>query len=122
MGLTRDNDIGTGSDLFVGLYRYHLPMVTMRPLSSSATALVSHARQSRAADELVNGTLRGLTGYGNPVIRLLASNGLLSAQEPLKAARTAAVLDLRAQGWTWTQIGSLLGANRQRAWQIGHGL
>lgn len=38
-----------------------------------------------------------------------------SAIEVLSAERSAAVAELRAAGWTWQQIGDLLGLHRNRA-------
>jgi hypothetical protein len=81
---------------------------------------VAHARQTGAAENLVRCTLDGIGGYRNPVIRLLAADGLLRSEADLKDARRTAVLDLRAMGWTWERIGSLLSTTRQHAWQMGH--
>jgi len=58
----------------------------------------------------------------NPVIRFEASHALLSSGEIFKAERRDAVLALRAEGWTWEEIGAVIGAGKQRAWQIGNGL
>src|SRR5664280_1768875 len=91
-------------------------------LSPSGESLVTHARQSGVADRLVDGALAGIKGYKNPVIRLLAANAFLSSEDRIRAERQAAVIDLRDKGWTWQQIGDVIGTGRQRAWQIGHGL
>ena len=94
----------------------------MATLTNSSThdTLVVHARQSGAAESLVTSTLDGLDSYRNPVIRLLAADGLLRSEDRLREARRAAVGDLRAEGWTWARIASLLGRSRQRVWQIGN--
>ena len=88
-------------------------------LHATRDTLLAHARQSGAAEGLVTSTLDGINSYRNPVVRLLASDGLLRSEDRLREARRAAVCDLRAQGWTWERIGSVLGTTRQHAWQIG---
>jgi len=85
----------------------------------SQDTLVTHARQSGAAENLVHSMFDGIASYRNPVIRLLAADGLLHSEERLRLVRRAAVADLRAQGWTWERIGSMLDTTRQHAWQIG---
>ena len=88
---------------------------------SSTDPSVSHARQSGAAENLVRGSLDCIDGYRNPVIRLLAADGLLRSEERLKETRMAAVVELRVMGWTWVNIGAVLGTIRPHAWQIGNG-
>ncbi len=83
-------------------------------------SFVAHARQSGAAEGHIRSAVDGIDGYRNPVIRLLAADGLLRSEGRLKDARREAVLELRAQGWTWERIGSVLGTTRQHAWQIGN--
>jgi DNA-directed RNA polymerase specialized sigma24 family protein len=46
---------------------------------------------------------------------------LPDAMSELRAMRQAAVLELRAQGWSHAQIGEALGIHRNRAAQIADG-
>ena len=58
----------------------------------------------------------------NPVIRLEAAHALLASDALFKAQRREAMLALRSEGWTWEEIGSVIGLGKERAWQIGNAL
>ena len=84
-------------------------------------ALRFYARESQATDRFLKWIVDNIRDDTNPVIRFEASHALLSSGEIFKAERRDAVLALRAEGWTWEEIGAVIGAGKQRAWQIGNG-
>jgi DNA-directed RNA polymerase specialized sigma24 family protein len=96
-------------------------MASRRPLSPTKRTFIAHARQTQVAERLKESTLAGIRNYSNPVIRLEASHAILMSEDQIRAERREAVNELYASGWTWEQIGSLIGVSKQRAWQIGNG-
>jgi hypothetical protein len=85
-------------------------------------ALRFYARQSQAADLFLKRIVDNIRDDKNPVIRLEASHALLASDELFKAQRREAMLALRSEGWTWEEIGSVIGVGKERAWQVGNGL
>ena len=85
-------------------------------------ALRFYARESQAADRFLKWIVDNIRDDTNPVIRLEASHALLASDELFKAQRRKAMLALRSEGWTWEEIGSVIGVGKERAWQIGNAL
>ena len=85
-------------------------------------ALRFYARQSQAADLFLKRIVDNISDDKNPVIRLEAAHALLASDELFKAQRREAMLALRSEGWTWEEIGSVIGVGKERAWQVGNAL
>lgn len=55
----------------------------------------------------------------DPAKRAWQAGRMIELHTRLSDIRTEAVLELRARGESWSEIGRLLGVTRARAWQLG---
>lgn len=81
---------------------------------------VTHARQQTVPPEKIVADALGRAGAfpNNPVMRLQISYGMVAGQDELRATLREAINELRVHGWTLEEIGTLVGASRQRVWQL----
>jgi hypothetical protein len=80
------------------------------------------AHQITAADDVVRAALAGVTEPRSPEARLRRAGVLLELAPEIREERRKAIAELRENGWTWQEIGQIIGLSKDRAWQIGHGL
>lgn len=83
---------------------------------------VVHARERHhAEDKLALALSAAKPPPMNPVMRLLYTDAPLKLAPQFRADRRAAIEELRGPpwGWTWQEIGELMGVGRQQAFKIG---
>lgn len=72
------------------------------------------------AEDVARATWAGITAPRCPVSRLRRVRSVLALEGELQQIRREAIAELRAEGWTWQEIGSILDCGKDRAWQIGN--
>ncbi len=82
-------------------------------------AWILHAKQANVTENVLAAVLKGAYEYQNPVIRLMVADTVLHLEEVLREVRQEAIKEMRTRGRSWSEIGSLMGVSRQRAWQLG---
>lgn len=72
------------------------------------------------ADDIAAATIAGVRGFKDPALRLLAASKVQELGTELAEVKVLAVRELRARGWTYRKIGSVIGVGKQRAYGLEH--
>ncbi len=73
------------------------------------------------AEDVARAVMAEVSGPRCPASRLRRARSVLALEDEFRAIRRQAMAELRAEGWTWQEIGSIIGCGKDRAWQIGNG-